>query len=320
MDLIDLRQLRMFHALAESRSFTAAAQRLFVTQSAVSHSIKGLEQSLDCRLFERTAKSVALTEPGRILLRRTQRMFHEMQLATDELSRLTSWGGGRLRIGATITMCQYLLPSVLREFRESFPDCEIRIEPGDTDVLTDLLDRGEIDIALGLKLPQESRYTSRPLFSDNLALVFSPTHRFASAKEIDPSSLVDEHLIVYSRTSHTYRLIEKSFERLGLPFKRPLELGSMEAIKELARINLGVAILAPWVASTEIAEGKLMTLPMGNDAPGREWVLMHGAKAKLTLAEETFAGLCESVAGSFVLNRKIEMDEISKLPLPLKAA
>ena len=99
MDLIDARQLRAFQLLAETGSFTEAAKRMYVTQSAVSHSTKTLEQALDCKLLERGGKKVALTTAGEVLLRRADRILNEMEKATNELRALSKWGYGRLRIG-----------------------------------------------------------------------------------------------------------------------------------------------------------------------------------------------------------------------------
>ena len=112
MNLIDTRQLRAFQLLAQTSSFTAAAKKMFVTQSAISHSIKALEATLDCSLLDRSGKQIALTAHGETLLRRVDTIFTEMQQATDELEALNRWGHGRLRVGATDTMCQYLLPAV----------------------------------------------------------------------------------------------------------------------------------------------------------------------------------------------------------------
>ncbi|CAN5324589.1 LysR family transcriptional regulator [soil metagenome] len=307
MELIDLRQLRAFGALAETKSFTGAAQKLFLTQSAVSHSIKALETALDCRLFDRAGKSVALTQQGRILLARSGRIFREMQAAWDEISESGSWGAGTVRLGATMTMCQYLIPAVLREFQLSFPRCEIRIEPGDTEAILRRLEDGEIDLVVGLQIPKATRFSYRKLFEDELALVVSPSHPWATQARLSPEDIEGQRFIVYGRNSFTYRLVERTFDREGVTLTSPLELGSMEAIKELAKIGFGVGVVAPWVASEEIAQQTLVYRMLKNQRLSREWGIYFNRGRSLSLAEETFAGICELVAGTFVPNRQLEM-------------
>ena len=135
---LDSRQLRAFATLARTSSFTLAAKELFLSQSAVSHSMKALESDIGCRLFDRVGKKVLLTQAGEQLLAHADKILGEMSEARESIRHLCKWGRTRLRIGASTTGCTYLLPSVLREFRESFPQCTITIEPGDTPELLEL--------------------------------------------------------------------------------------------------------------------------------------------------------------------------------------
>lgn len=298
MELFDIKQLRAFHSLAKTRSFTQAARRLVVTQSAISHSIKTLETSLHCQLFDRTGKSVDLTGHGHLLLRRTERIFEEMKSANDELSSLGTSGLARLRIGSTMTMCHYLLPAVLLKFRENFPRCDIRIEPGDSEYLQGILASGEIDLALGLRTPGSSRFDVRPLLSDQMSLVVAPTHPWAKQQELKRQDFEKERFIVYGRKTHTYRLIESYFKKQGIVLNSPLELGSMEAIKELAKIGLGIGVVAPWITREEIDQGSLVARDIAKPKLKRQWALFSKRQRPLSLAEETFASICEIVAPS----------------------
>jgi DNA-binding transcriptional LysR family regulator len=147
---IDSRQLLAFVALARTGSFTLAAKELFLSQSAVSHSMKALETDVGCRLFDRVGKKVLLTQAGESLLHHADKILQEMTSARAGLQQLGKWGVGRLRIGASPTACQYILPAVLREFKESFPKCMIAIAPGDTlDAIESVRDN-KIDLAVTL--------------------------------------------------------------------------------------------------------------------------------------------------------------------------
>ncbi|MGI9242810.1 MAG: LysR family transcriptional regulator [Verrucomicrobiales bacterium] len=298
MTLIDTRQLRAFQLLARSGSFTAAAKELFVTQSAVSHSIKALETSLDCSLLDRAGKHVALTAHGETLLRRVDRIFAEMELATDELKSLNRWGHGKLRVGATDTMCQYLLPGVLREFRESFPNCEVSISAGDTGDLISLLDRGEVDLVLGMRpAADEPGIDFRPLFSDDLIFAVSPLHPWATAGVKPDKTLAGERFIIYARRSPTYHLVTRHLSKLGLASPQLTELGNMEAIKEFSKIGMGVGVIAPWVIREELEQGQLVAITPPGDPMTRDWgIILRGRGANLTMIGETFAGICKTAS------------------------
>src|SRR5207247_4433520 len=147
---LDSRQIRTFCAVARAGSFTQAARELHLTQSAVSHSMKALESDIGCRLLDRLGKKVVLTQAGEQLLHHATKILQEMENARESLAHLGKWGRGRLRLGASTTVCQYLIPPVLREFKESFPDHVITIDPGDTPELVNSLLRHRIDLALTL--------------------------------------------------------------------------------------------------------------------------------------------------------------------------
>ena len=153
---LDSRQLHAFAALARRGSFTLAAKDLFLTQSAVSHAIKALEEDLGCRLLDRVGRRVLLTQAGEQFLRHTEKILREMEVARAGLDSLNKWGHGRLRVGASTTACQHILPTVLREFRQSYPKCVIRIEPGDHGQQLDWLHSGNIDLALVLEPPAQA--------------------------------------------------------------------------------------------------------------------------------------------------------------------
>lgn len=298
-DLPDLRQIRAFASVADTESFTKAAERLFLTQSAVSHSIRGLEEQLGTKLVERLGKRIGLTQDGVVFLRRCRVILQELETAGRELDALRRWGQGRIRIGATHSLCQYLLPVALREFRESFPRCEIHIESGDTQEVLGLLDDAKIDLAIGIesRIPPWCRY--QELFRDELAFVVSPLHPWASLNKIGVKEAAEESYLVYARKSETYRLIRSHFEKAGLRLRATLSLGSMEAIKEMAKIGIGVGIVSPWVAQAELEAGDLVQFPIWDEPPARSWgVFLHESK-KLSLVEETFVGICEMVTRGF---------------------
>ncbi len=296
---LDSRQLRAFTVLARTGSFTRTAHELHLTQSAISYAMKALEEEIGCRLLDRVGKSVVLTQAGEQLLARAEKILDEMTAARLELSHLGKWGSSRLRIGASTTACQYVLPAVLREFKESFPRCAISIEPGDTPEAIASLRAHRIDLAVNLEPRRENALEFRPLFTDELLFALSPIHPWAKSGRIPRDDIARQHYILYGKTSYTFQMIEEYFREEKIMLHSLLDLGNMEAIKELVKLGLGISILAPWTAKKEIEAGSLVTLPLGRRKLKRRWGVLHWKNQRLNLAQETFIRLCESVAERF---------------------
>lgn len=295
--LPDLRQLRAFVSVADEGSFTLAAKKLFLTQSAISHSMKALEESLGCRLLDRLGKKTVLTEEGEVFLKRCRRVLGELEDAGRELDGLKRWGQGRIRIGAPHSLCQFLLPTVLREFRDCFPRCEPTIEADDTARLLERMADHDLDIVLGLRPRGGVAEPYRPLFRDRMTFVVPPVHPWAETGVADPAEMANVQFIIYARATETHRLVEEHFEKLGVRTRPPLVLGDMEAIKGMAKIGLGVGLVAPWVAKREFDDGSLVRVPVCGGPIEREWGIFHKADRTLSLIEETFAGIAEIVGG-----------------------
>jgi DNA-binding transcriptional LysR family regulator len=240
-------------------------------------------------------KSVSLTQAGEQFLGHAKKILLEMDAARERIGELGKWGHGRLRLGTSLTACQYILPSVLREFKESFPQCVIQIEPGDTPAALELLRQNRIDLALALEPPAQTQLEFRPLFTDELQFLVSPLHAWALGNRVERAEIKRQKFILYTRTSYLSEMIETYFRGEDIVLSTSIELGNMEAIKELVKLGLGVSILAPWVARKELTEGSLRTLPLGKRKLRRRWGILLRKGQRLGLAQETFIGLCKAV-------------------------
>ena len=212
------------------------------------------------------------------------------------MEALKRWGQGRIRLGATHTLCQYLLPTVLREFRDCFPRCEIHIESGDTGDLLAKMEEAQLDLVLGLggRTPSWARF--QPIFKDELVFVVSSQHPWAMKDYIPVEEIGSESFLIYAKKSQTYRLIRDHFESMGVKLRTTLNLGAMEAIKEMARVGIGVGIVSPWVAKKELERGQLVQVPIRNEPIVREWGILSHESKKLSLVEDAFVGICEVTA------------------------
>ena len=296
---LDSRQLRAFLTLARKCSFTAAARELHLTQSAVSHSVKALEVEVGCRLLDRMGKKVLLTQAGEEFLQHVEEVFRGMENARESIVRMSEWGQGRLRIGASAAACQYILPPVLREFKKKFPKCMLSIKPGDTAEITDALRANEIDLAVTLEPRNEPDFEFRALFTDELVFLIDRGHPWAEAGRALRTNIPRQQYILYLKNSRTFEMIEVFFAVDDIVIKSVIDMGSMSAIKELVKLGLGITILAPWIAREELAKKKLIALPLGRRKLKRQWGLLYWKGRTMGWAEETFVKLCRSGTAQF---------------------
>lgn len=292
---LETRQLRAFVVLARTGSFTRAAEEIHLTQSAVSHAMKALEQEAGCRLFDRTGKKVTPTEAGELLLVHAERILAEMAHAKTALAKLGKWGQSRLRIGASATACQHLLPPVLREFRKEFPKCRITIEPGDTPEMIELLRNGRIDLAVNLEPPNREPLEFRPLFTDEMQFIVAPTHPWAVNQRIPREEVAMQNYILYTRKSFTGALIDDYFAEEGIVLRTAIEMGSISAIKEMVKLDIGISVLAPWTVADETSAGTLVAMPLGRRKLKRRWGVLHWQSRRLSIQEERFVKIAQSV-------------------------
>jgi DNA-binding transcriptional LysR family regulator len=291
---LDSRQLCAFYHVSRTGSFTQGARALNLSQSAISRAIQGLEDDVGCRLLDRLGKTVTLTLAGEQLLHCVEKIFREMNAARGSLEQLGKWGRGRLRIGASVAICQYILPGVLREFRESFPDYQIAIQPGDAHDLTEDLVAHRVDLALTLEPRSMENLDFVPVFEDELLFLVAPSHAWAVQGGVTRADIPTQNYIRFTKGSVTFDIIEEYFRRERMVLKAFMELGSMEAIKELVKLGMGVGIMAPWIATEELRQRSLVALPLGRRKLQRRWGVLHWKGKRLNLAEETFIGLCHS--------------------------
>src|ERR1041385_4654660 len=196
---LDSRQLRAFCVLARTGNFTETARELHLTQSGISHSIKALERDVGCSLLDRVGKKVVLTHAGEQLLHHATKILDEMRNARNSLARLAKWGAGRLRIGASTTACQHIIPPVLRELKTRFPEHVIAIQPGDTSAVVPALLRNEIDLAIALEPDSEPQLEFHPLFTDELHFIVGAQHSWAANKRVQRDEIPLQNYILYSK-------------------------------------------------------------------------------------------------------------------------
>ena len=310
---MELRVLRMFCAVARRGSVAAAAQEVNLTPSALSHALRGLETEVGCRVFDRKGIRMVLNPAGEELLARVQSPMSELDAAVEAVRNLGKWGQQRLRVGASATLCQTLLPPVMRELKKLHPGLHLQVDSGDMPELLEGLRERRIDLALGVAPEPTRGLEMRPMFEDEILLVFAPDHFWAEGRPVTRDELRSQPLILYQRRSLTNGVLDDYFKQLGVSPSAIMEIGSITAIKEMVRLGLGVSALAPWAAVRELVRGQLKMRPLGARALRRKWVLAHLSSHRLGMVEETFSQLCRNQASSLALDRK-DLPERGRVP------
>jgi DNA-binding transcriptional LysR family regulator len=260
---MELRQLRTLQAIAEARSFTRAAERVHLTQAAVSAQIKALEEEAGAALFARVNKKVYLTEAGELLLERAGRILREHDAALEELTSLRRAGRGRLRIGTASTMAGFHpLPEILARIKREYPAARLALRRGTSAEIVAQILSSDLDLGL-VSLPVEvADIRTEVLQRDRLAAVMPPPHRLARARAVSAAQLAAEPLILGEEGGNTRRLIDLFFEKARLHPQVIMELGSVSSILRMVEHGLGVSIVPRSSASEEVAAGRLTALPV----------------------------------------------------------
>jgi LysR family transcriptional regulator, low CO2-responsive transcriptional regulator len=303
IEFMDTRLLRVFCAVAESGSLVIAAGKVHLTPSAMSHSLKSLETDLGCRLFERVGKRMVLNQAGEQLLAQIQGPLTALDSAAEAIKRLGKWGQTRLRVAASASACQHILPKVIRELKKNDGTLELRVESGDTPRAMELLRGNRVDLALAITPENTTGLELRPIFHDELMFAFSAPHPWSDGRPITRDEIRAQPFIIYQRASVTAELIDDYFRQLEIVPNVAMEVDSIGAITELLKLNLGVSVLAPWTVEQELTRKTLGMRPLGAKPLRRQWSVISLSTRRMTLAEENFCRLCQNQTTAMRLDR-----------------
>jgi DNA-binding transcriptional LysR family regulator len=256
---MEIRQLRAFISIAELGTFTAGAQRVHVTQAAISMQIRQLENELGAKLFIRAPRRVMLTEAGEQLLQRARQILRDHDAAVDEIAELAGAERGRLRVGSASAMVTTdVLPKLLKDLRKQHAGAEVTVASGTSEALVQQILAGELDAAF-VSLPVEARgINTERLSQDQLVAVASPRHRLAKQRTISAYTLAGEKLILGERGGNTRRLIDQFFAQAGVTLHVSMELSRQAAIRRMVEEDMGVGIVPLQTVSDAVDKGRLV--------------------------------------------------------------
>jgi DNA-binding transcriptional LysR family regulator len=242
---MELRHLRTIDAVARHRSFTKAAEELFLAQSAISQQIRRLELEIGIQIFRRSSRSVELTEEGRIILAHAHRVLAEVDEMQGELEALTGGIRGTVRISGIWPLGGYDLYSVLADFRARYPDVAIHMEEDTVDAVMAKLRADELDLAFASVEPDRigDEFAATLLWEEEFVVVAALDHEFASRPHVTYEDLIGQDLIAFRDNSALRRRFETTIGRHGIEPRNAFVCTEMTAVRELASKGLGVAVL-----------------------------------------------------------------------------
>ncbi|UTH36921.1 LysR substrate-binding domain-containing protein [Pseudomonas sp. KHPS1] len=291
---MNLHHLKVFLAVAEAGSISAGAERLHISQPAVTREIRELEASLDLRLFDRLPRGVQLTEGGQRLLDYARRIFALEQAAERDLRDFAQLEQGELHLGASATLGAYLLPPLISRFRALHPQIFVSLEVSNTEAVTRQLDDGRISLGFVEGPFAQADYDHRLLARDALLPVVAPRHPLArTAAPLQASELQAYPLYMREPGSGARASVEQAYRAHGLEPRAGMAIGSTEALKRLLADGQGIAWLSQRVVERELASGELQRLTVQDLQIERELHVLWRPGASLSPAPAAFLALSE---------------------------
>lgn len=284
-----LRQLQVFVAVARDLSFSKAARSLHLTQPAVSMQVRQLEQAAGVPLFERHARSTALTEAGRELLGRAHGINELLREATESLEALRGMRSGTLKLGAVST-AKYFAPSLLAEFAPSYPGVNVRFDVANREVIVKQLADNEIDLAIMGRPPRELRTVAAPFARHALVVIAAPGHPLARRRGIPLKRLESEPFLIREPGSGTRAAMEKTFRERGVRWRATMEITSNETIKQAVMAGMGISFLSIHTVGLELETRRLVALDVRGLPVMRDWYVIHMKDKRLTPVTAAFRG------------------------------
>ena len=291
---MELYPLKVLLTVADEKSFSRAAERLLRTQPAVSLAIQKLESDLQEKLIDRSGKDLLLTDAGRIVYdyaRRFENLEGELENA---LAELRDNSAGRLVVGANESTSLYLLGHIER-YRRQYPKVKVQVRRSLSSKIPGELIDGELELGVISYDPEDDRLQTLIIYTDHLAFVVSPQHRFAGRKEVSINELGMETFIAHNVLSPYRAVVLKEFQRHKVPLNMDVEMPTVETIRKMVQRNEGVAFLPHMTVEQDVEQDVLREIKVTELNVDRHIRLVYPAKRSLSHAARAFLELVRGV-------------------------
>ncbi|HZQ48037.1 MAG TPA: transporter substrate-binding protein [Verrucomicrobiae bacterium] len=291
-ETLDSRQLTAFAALAKTESYAEAARQLYLTPSAIHHSVRALEEDVGCRLFTKMGKKIALTEAGEALLYHALRSLGELEQARRALTHLNKWGSRRLRIAADAVFLSVFLRPVLLRFHKEFPNVLLQVRSFDPDESFGLLENSQVDVVLTERGAVGNTVDSFPVMTAPFHLLVKAGHPLAANAGAGRDELGKYPCFLIKNSSQQRKEVEDFFLRQKIHLNIAGEIEDLEIIKDLVERTMAMTFLPSWAVAKELENHTMVALTYGRKAFERTWGLVYSRSRPLNLIESTLLKLC----------------------------
>ena len=294
---INLRQLRAFVSIGRLRSFTRAAEALNATQPALSAQIRELEDALGVKLFDRSTRSVTLTQAGEDLMPSVDTVLSDLSSVVARARDVATRNTGRVTVAALPSLAATLVPNVIGRMRDAHPGIVVVVRDALAERAIALLRADEVDIALTSAPPADRELMFTPLLKDRMVAVLPRAHRLSRSKKIRLADLLDEPLVLMDRESSVRRIVDNACASIGRLAAPAYEAAFMATAIGLVRAGLGATLL-PSSASELLAAGDLVIRDLAEPRIERELGIVKPRRRSMSPALQAFVASLNSVAGA----------------------
>jgi LysR family transcriptional regulator for metE and metH len=272
---LEVRHLALIGEIAATGSVTRAAERMHLTQSALSHQLRDLEERLGLQLFLRLGKRMVMTPAGERVLASARRVLDELTRAEDELRVMCQEGIGVLRLCTECNTGYHWLPPLLQLFHRDHPGVDVQIAVEATTRPIEALLDGEIDLAIVTSAVDDKRLVASLLFQDELMAVVSPQHPLAGRPRIEPADFAGQHLLVYTADRSNSYTFTRILTPAGVEPGRVSAIPLTEAILEMVKAGLGLSVMPRWAIEPALASGAVRALRIMRRGVYRSWMAVR---------------------------------------------
>jgi LysR family transcriptional regulator, low CO2-responsive transcriptional regulator len=294
------RHIETLQAIASAGSLVQAAATLHLTPAALTARVKGLEEAVALKLFDRTSTGMRLTKAGEAALEASFEVARALRHFGDAIEAIGSGEGGRLSIGATST-AKYFAPRLIAAFVAARPKVDLRFQIGNRDATIESLRNETVEIALSGRPPRDLSVERHPIGPHPYVLIAPPEHRLAGVKGLARSDLKDEAFLFREVGSGTRSLFEDFIGETTIRrVQMGIELGSNETIKQAVMAGLGIALISAHTIAAEVAYGRLVCLDVEDLPIVRHWYALNRTDRTLSPAARAFREFAAEHGSSFL--------------------
>jgi LysR family transcriptional regulator, transcriptional activator of the cysJI operon len=284
-------RLKAFCLLVEMMSFSKAGEAIFVTQSAMSHLIKNLEDEVGVKLINRSGKKVIPTPAGWLFYNRSKKILEAYKALENDISKLIKEIKGPLNLGASTTIAKYLLPQVLYDFSKKYPGVQINLTVSNTEAIINELQQGHIDLGIVEGNIKNKGIVLEEIADDEILLIASDVNPLAKKKNIHTQDILSQPFIMPQSGSGLREFVEDFFRASRIEpkdIKVSMTLGDSELIVQMVQSGLGISFVSKWTVFRPIKEGTIKGLKLPGKSLYRKFYIAGPDKEPSTMVAKTF--------------------------------